>query len=252
MILSKCSSIFSFLQKKRYNLVSGLADIYISNNTEKIGATWSEGQVHDKLVIEKFYFLLKQKEGAFHVLDIGAQTGSFTLLAKFFPQSKWYAFEPIKEAADELNVNLRLNKIKNVTVHQVGVSDISGEKYLKLPKDVHWGLATLGENGIRFKLYDERVVTVLSLDEFIGVNNIKKIDFIKIDTEGWELNVLKGGKNMIHKDRPLILMELNEQNLEQCRISSQDIYQFLEEIGYEWEFVGREDLLCKPIKMNKD
>jgi tRNA G46 methylase TrmB len=126
-----------FQESKKYNLVSELPDIYISKRTEQIGATWKEGHVWDKALIEKFYSVLKDQNDFFVVLDIGAQTGSFTLLAKYFPNSKWYAFEPINEAVDELKANLILNDIKNVSVYRACISNYSGESYLKLPKDTH-------------------------------------------------------------------------------------------------------------------
>ena len=126
----------SFLSgSKKYNLVSGMPDIYITDATELIGETWNNGTVWDKPLIEVFYKELKESNGSFVFLDIGAQTGSFTLLSKYFPNSQWYAFEPIVEATNELKKNLLLNEIKNVSVHQLGVSDCSGWRNLKLPKN---------------------------------------------------------------------------------------------------------------------
>ncbi len=81
----------------RYNLVNGLPDIYITSTAQKIGQTWfKNGDVWEKHLIQKFYSLLPHNN-YFVVLDLGAQTGCFTLLAKYFPNSMWYAFEPIQE-----------------------------------------------------------------------------------------------------------------------------------------------------------
>jgi len=244
----------AFSHAKKYNLVSGLEDIYISERTEQIGVTWQNGLVWDKKLIEKFYSILKDRNDFFVVLDIGAQTGCFTLLAKYFPNSMWYAFEPINEAVDELKVNLALNDIKNVSVYPVCISNYPKEDYLKVPKDINvvcgnaeWGLATLGEKIVRFKEYEIRKVKCITLDQFIESEHVKKVDFIKIDTEGWELFVLEGGKTLISQSRPIILMEFNQKNLYQCSVTEHDIYQFLKEFDYEWEFVSPEDILCRPI-----
>src|SRR5437899_3701075 len=67
---------------KYYNLVYGLPDILISERAENLGATWSNGNVWDKPVINRFYALLSEKKEPFVVLDIGAQTGCFSLLSK--------------------------------------------------------------------------------------------------------------------------------------------------------------------------
>lgn len=232
--------------RKKYNLVSGLPDIYISARTEQIGLTWVNGNVYDKPLIELVYSILKNREDFFVFLDVGAQTGSFTLLAKYFPNSEWHAFEPIKEAIDELNVNLLLNDIRNVSTYQVCVSDQPGWRSLRLPTDTHWGLATLGERPLRFGHYEERRVECIALDSFVAANNIKRVDFIKIDTEGWELFVLNGGQEIISKNKPVMLMEFNRENMKQCNVDEDEIYQFLNQIGYELHLAGVEDILCIP------
>src|SRR3990167_1499815 len=85
-----------------YELVAGCAEIYIDPATEEIGHTWSNGSVWDKDLIRRFYMELKKHQDFFVMIDLGAQTGSFTLLAKYFPSSMWYAFEPLQEAANIL------------------------------------------------------------------------------------------------------------------------------------------------------
>ena len=63
--------------------------------------------------------------------------------------------------------------------------------------------------------------------QFVKVSTIDKtfsdfsgeVDLIKIDTEGWEYFVLKGGKQTINKYRPIILMEFEEINMNQCGVT---------------------------------
>lgn len=232
----------------KYNLVSGLPDIYITDKTESIGETWKMGRVWDKPLIEKFYTLLKNRADFFVVFDVGAQTGSFTLLSKFFPNSHWYSFEPIQEAVGELVANFQLNEIPNVEVCQVCISDRCGEAALKLPLDSHWGLATLGSGKLRFTKYEERLSPCIFLDQFVLANDIAKVNFIKIDTEGWEFFVLKGAQSVIKRCRPTILMEFNQDNLRQCGVKEEDLFSFLREQGYTWQAAGDDDLLCTPAE----
>ena len=231
---------------QKYNIVSDLPPVYISQKTESIGATWQNGNVWDKPLIELFYSLLTKKSDFFVVLDIGAQTGCFTLLSKYFPNSQWYAFEPIEEAAKELQINLFLNDIKNTSVYQLGMSSQPETKYLNLPLDTHWGLATLGENPLRFNQYESRKVELTCIDNFLFENEINQVDFIKIDTEGWELFVLQGAEKTIAEYRPIILMEMNEKNIKQCNIRKEDLFTFLKKYDYSWKYVTREDILCTP------
>lgn len=232
--------------KIQYNLVDGLPNIYITPVTEKIGHTWENGSVWDKPLIQKFYSLLP-KDDFFVAIDLGAQTGSFSLLAKYFPHSKWYAFEPIQEAADALKENLHLNDIHNVSVHQLAVSNFSGQATLKMPAMNAWGLSTIGSNVQRFTTATERTIECIDLDSFVYDHDIKKIHFMKIDTEGSELYILRGAVKMILRDHPVILMEYNETNMKQCGVLRQDIDNFLQEMGYEWKLISSEDILCIPI-----
>jgi FkbM family methyltransferase len=231
----------------KYNLVKGLPDIYLDAQSEKIGHTWTNGYVWEKHLIQKFYSLLP-KDDFFVVFDLGAQTGCFSLLAKYFPNSTWYSFEPIEEAATTLKKNLMLNDVHNVFVYQTAVADISGKITLKMPAMHEWGLATIGPNVLRFTPVSQREVDCIDLDSFIAVHNIKKIHFMKLDTEGSELYILRGARKMIMRDLPIILMEYNETNMKQCGVCKEDIHVFLAEMGYEWQLVSNEDILCIPIK----
>ncbi len=231
--------------KKFYNLVHGLPNICITENSERIGTTWLH-KVWDQHLIESFYQLLPS-DRYFVVLDLGAQTGSFSLLANYFPHSQWYAFEPIKEATDELKKNLELNTIKNVTVFEQAVADYTGLITLHMPDMNQWGLATIGPNVERFTLKEKRIVKCIDLDSFIKDYRIPKVDFIKIDTEGAEFKILCGAQQLIARDHPIILMEYNETNMKQCNTNPVEIDNFLQKMGYTWQLISHEDILCKPI-----
>lgn len=178
---------------------------------------------------------------------MGAQTGCFTLLAKYFPHSHWYAFEPLEEACNNLKSNLKLNDIQNVSVYQLAVSHNSEWAVLKVPI-LFWegGLATLGSNVNRFVPNEERTVPCLDLDSFAQMHGIQKVHFIKIDTEGWELFVLLGAENIIKRDHPIILMEFNAVNMQQCHVNQSQIEAFLSRLGYQWGLISAEDILCIP------
>src|SRR3990167_246209 len=149
-----------------YNLITGLPNIYVTFESEKIGHTWSNGNVWEKHLIERFYSLLPQNEH-FVVFDLGAQTGCFSLLAKYFPNSRWYAFEPIHEAAAELKKNLDFNNISNVSIYHAAVTNYSGKTILNMPVMNEWGLSTIGENVQRFSTVMKREIECVDLDSFV-------------------------------------------------------------------------------------
>jgi FkbM family methyltransferase len=236
---------------KKYNLVESMPDVYITPISEKIGHTWLGNTVWEKHLIQKFYSLLTAHRDSCVVLDLGAQTGSFSLLAKYFPNSIWYAFEPIQEAADALKENLMLNKITNVFVCQKAVADFSGTVTLQMPAMHEWGLSTIGSNPLRFNTVMKREIECIDLDSFISIHNINKVHFMKLDTEGSELYILRGAKNMIMRDHPIMIMEYNETNMKQCGIQKQDVDTFLQEMGYTWKLISSEDILCIPAEFSQ-
>ncbi len=238
-----CANLSGNLQ---YNLVNGLPDIYITPISERIGHTWSKGHIWEKHLIQKFYSLLPSDE-FFVAIDLGAQTGCFSLLAKYFPNSTWHSFEPIQEAANALQENIKLNDIRNVAVHQMAVTDFSGYITLNMPAMNAWGLSTIGSNVQRFVPAMVRNVACIDLDSFVAAQGIKRVHFMKLDTEGSELSILRGARNMIMRDHPIMIMEYNETNMSQCGFTKQDVDNFLREMGYEWKLISSEDILCSPI-----
>jgi FkbM family methyltransferase len=230
----------------QYNLIDGMPPIYINPDSETIGHTWSKGSIWERHLIQKFYALLPTNEPCV-VFDLGAQTGAFSLMAKYFPLSIWHAFEPIKEAADILKANLALNDIHNVTVHQVAVTNFSGAITLTMPDRANWGLSTIGSNVLRFRPQMKREVACIDLDTFVEIHRIEKVHFMKLDTEGSELSILYGAQKMIARDHPIIIMEYNETNMKQCNIFKKDIDDFLTRMGYTWKLISSEDILCIPI-----
>lgn len=231
----------------KYSLVDGLPDIYICPESEKIGHTWSCGTVWDRNIIQKFYSLLS-KNDFFVAIDLGAQTGCFSLLAKYLPNSMWYAFEPIEEAANILKKNLAINDIHNVYVQQMAAAHYSGMAILTMPSQNAWGLSTLGTKDYRFTPQIQREVECVRLDDFVAAYHIKKVHFMKLDTEGYELFILRGGKNMLMRDHPIMIMEYNESNMKQCGVSKEEIHQCLTELGYQWIQIGGDDILCVPTQ----
>jgi FkbM family methyltransferase len=241
------SLLTSSIHGLSYNLVEGQPDLSLSPLSEKIGHTWENGLVWDKPLIQAFYAILAANKGFFVAIDLGAQTGSFSLLAKYFPDSHWYAFEPLLEAADTLKTNLCLNDIQNVSVYQMAASDSPGWVTLNMPNMPNWGLSTIGTNILRFTLAETRRVECIDLDSFIRDRHIEKVHFMKLDTEGWEFYILRGAANLIMRDHPIILMEHNETNMKQCHVLKKDLEGFLQAMGYEWRLISSEDILCTPV-----
>jgi FkbM family methyltransferase len=164
------------------------------------------------------------------IADIGAQSGSYSLFAKYLPKSTFYSFEPFDKSFKVLTDNLKLNNIENVIPHKVALSNETGKTILNTSKS-HNGFHTLGSTPLRFSDTEPIEVETKTLDSFFYDVN-KRLDFIKIDTEGWELNIIKGGMNTIQKYKPIIQLEWVKENMKQCSVSEEELLHVLHTLGY--------------------
>jgi len=182
------------------------------------------------------------------MFDIGANIGVFSLLAKKYSNLIIYAFEPVKETYSILVNNIRLNNLESRVI-PVNCA-LSNDKNVKtmdirIPESEHCGLVTLGERPLRFHNYKTEVVNVDTIDNFCEINNITKIDIMKLDTEGWEYFILMGGKTIISNSHPIIFSEYNETNAKQCGLNLDELTSVLTTLGYNFEIFEGEDIICK-------
>ena len=143
-----------------------------------------------------------------------------------------------------MNDNIKLNNITNVQTYNIGLSDKKGKTILNvcLSQD---GLNTMGANPLRFNDINPIEVEIDTLDNIFYNNNIN-VDFIKIDTEGYEYNILKGGEKTIKKYKPIIQLEFNETNMRQCNIRPEQLLNYINELGYKQHNLISEELIIVP------
>lgn len=179
------------------------------------------------------------------ILDIGAQSGLYTLYAKYLPKCKFHAFEPFPDTYKLLNDNIVLNGIKNATTYNIGLSDCKGETTLNTSLS-HNGLHTLGSSPLRFNDVNPIKISVDTIDNIFYKNDIS-VDFIKMDTEGWEYFILKGGEKTIQKHKPFIQIEWNEINMRQCGVDILEFTKYIEhDMGYKIKNLIAEELFLVP------
>ena len=153
------------------------------------------------------------------------------MYAKYLPNSTFYAFEPFFETFQELNNNIKLNNITNTKTFNFAISDKICIQNLQVCMS-HNGLHTLGNNVKRFHDIKTIEVECHTIDELFFEKSIP-VHFIKIDTEGHEYYILNGAINTIKTYKPLIQLEWNTINMEQCNVNINDLQNFIEKINYE-------------------
>lgn len=132
------------------------------------------------------------------VYDIGANAGFFTLLASKLagPHGTVYAFEPLPRNVAFLERHVALNHCGNVQILKVAAAAQSGTARFSAP--FHPSMGSLSEQG-------ELEVETRSLDGLVA-SGIEHPQFMKIDVEGAESEVLRGGAAMLRESHPTILL----------------------------------------------
>jgi len=176
-------------------------------------------------------------------LDIGANMGVYTIpLAE--KAKKVIAFEPHPDFFRKLKDNVELNKFDNVRLENFALS--SEEKQAVLhspPENMANKSATMCD--INSELTEKVMVNTKTLDSL----GIERVDFIKIDTDGSDPDVILGGKETINRDKPVILFEYIKE-FPDIKIKYDKAISFLIDIGYEIQEVFNKEL--KPFSENID
>ena len=165
------------------------------------------------------------------MIDIGANVGSFVyqLERKLSPQNI-YAFEPNSKLYQ------RLKRIfPQVHIFPLALSDRNETAEFKIPVIKGKTYTSRGTLKLDYRENGEakhflQQVKVIKLDDWSGLENLKKIDFIKIDVEGNEMNTLRGARKVIEKYRPTLMVEMEQ------RHHSEPLQQLISEIeGWDYE-----------------
>jgi FkbM family methyltransferase len=188
------------------------------------------------------------------VLDIGAHHGFYTLLAslRVGPEGRVIAFEPSPRERTRLGRHLRFNKCKNVQVEPMALGNVSGKSDFFVVEGYSDYCNSLRPPAIEEQTRTIRV-DVTSLDEYLSRSRIVEVDFIKLDVEGAELDVLRGARSLLEggQRRPVLLVEVFDIRTKPWGYPARDVVDFLHRSGYEW-FRPREDGGLDPISIDSD
>jgi FkbM family methyltransferase len=175
------------------------------------------------------------------VLDIGAHHGLYSLLAskKVGPQGRVIAFEPSPRERKALRLNLALNWSRNVSVYKVALGSEAGEADFFVVEGTETGCNSLRPPNLKTGTYRPIQIRVAVLDDWLPEHKIELVDFIKIDAEGAELEVLRGASKLLStRPRPVLLVEIAEVRTAPWGYSARETIHFLQEMGYVWFSIG--------------
>lgn len=164
-------------------------------------------QAYEKPLPTALYYLLKSFDGLF--LDIGANSGVYSLLAAALGTVSVIAFEPFPLIHELLRCNIDLNGYaEKIHVERLAISDATGKLKLYIPPNIG-EIETSASLECSFKDKHAEVIDVIAstLDDFLESQGLasEPVAVIKIDVEGHEPAVLRGSTRTVNRCRPIII-----------------------------------------------
>ena len=184
------------------------AFLYRASPNDAIGRSlyWRGLQGYEPETVRPFLDLARAAQV---ILDVGANTGVFTLLASAVnPAARVIAFEPLPRLGNALRENVNLNGWNDrIQVFGEAVTDQVGAAPFHVPRADVPTSASLNRNGFRGLEGDIILVPTTTLDA--SIDDETHIDLVKIDVEGFEDRVLRGMTRILSRWRPAIIVECN-------------------------------------------
>ncbi len=180
--------------------------------------------------------------------DIGASIGLYAMqFGRLCRERGTYlrAFEPVPANLERLRSQFALNDMSDefVKIEPVALSDAPGTAKLTLVDGGRPGNAKITTSG-------EIEVEVTTLDTIWEQSGRESVGFIKIDTEGWDVRILQGARQLIETCRPNLLVEFNRERMHNLSIPIDETWRYLiEELQYACfrvDDAGHEHSLSSP------
>jgi FkbM family methyltransferase len=184
------------------------------------GYTWDSNLVD---LIMKF----SKDKTEFVICEVGSNIGaSIVPVIVKFPHFKYILIEPSPYFAEYLNHNLRTLSQDNIQIHNRLLSDMSGKCETLIENSTTGGRTQAGPFGVSQKYQ----FTTVTLDDLIGSTHI---DFLKIDTDGFEYPILRGAKKLIRRCLPLLWVEFTPDFLLEGGEDPEEFLTWLVNFGYD-------------------
>lgn len=140
-------------------------------------------------------------------IDVGANIGLMTIAGSGFvnSQGQVFSFEPIPYIFNILNYNVTLNQRENIEIFEIALGARQESRAIYEQSEINRGSASL----IRPSTFsDSFTINVRTVDNFVSEQDIGIVNCLKIDVEGWELEVINGARRLLSTpDAPVVIVE---------------------------------------------
>ena len=143
------------------------------------------------------------------LFDIGACFGTYSYITMFNPELRAEAFEPYPKMIEYMKDIIRLNNLPNITVNEFGLSDRERKCDMEFGSAFQRSELNLNVGTTNIRTEAEGDFVFRSLDSL----NVAKMDLVKMDVEGHEMEVLEGASETLRRCRPaFIQIEIHNRN----------------------------------------
>lgn len=163
------------------------------------------------------------------IFDVGANVGQTAhRFCEGFPRASIYSFEPIESTFESLVRNTRA--LNNVSCFKIALGRHKGEAKIYLQQNSRW-------NGLSHNLdqgFGSETVEISTVDEFRKINGIERIDLLKTDAEGYDLEVLKGADECLRENRvSFIFCEVGFNRHDPTKVHFCELLEYLDSRGFQ-------------------
>jgi len=191
---------------------------------------WVEWNIYFKNKIEpreKLYSLVKKGDV---VVDIGVNVGEtiLNLAARTGNDGIVFGFEANPVVFEKCKKNISLNpSIKNISLQSVALGKEEEEFFLKTHDERNKGMNSLSSSG------EGEKISTISFDSFAEKQNLNQINLMKIDVEGFEMNILLGAEKSIRRFHPVLFIEVDDEMLKRQHASAKELISWLIQHNYK-------------------
>ena len=238
--ISKAIIFYLYDNIKRKNLDLSQERI-ISILDSKLKTISNDEGISSELIIHKIHeplttsLIIKKLTKEMHCIDIGSNIGYYAILesSKIGNNGMVWSIEPSPQNFEMLSKNIILNQRKNIKCYNIAIGEKNGTIDFLISKKSNWSKIKNESDHIGDE--DKIIqVDIMTLDSFSEKNEIKKVDLLRMDVEGYERNIIEGSMNFLEKFKPIMMIEVHK-----MIIGNNGINEFLEKLqlmNYECEY----------------
>ena len=250
-------SIFKFLTRSRFILNFKNYKFYSSFKKKSLSRWMLKNlKAWDNENVEKIIYFIKKYNASF--VDCGCNFGAYSIaIAKEFEDQNIYAFDASKKAIYNLEQNINLNKIKNISYFNIGIGSTNTEMYFN--EDLN---DLKNDGSFRFTQNEaNHKIKIYQLDDIFKNEKIslKENIIIKLDLEGFDFLALKGLTNTLKRSKVIIFIEISKMLLNNSENFSEEFDLFIRnnklkiyDLNLKGKNAGEIIMSLNAVKTNKE